>query len=135
MTRDTKPSKPLMDALDFLMNRERTDRAARPDALERYSILACDCDDCAHAPVITTDPGGRWVRASDAAETIEALTAERERLEAELEAVAKAIGAERDDFEGAPWYVPAEPGPVECNTLAEAVAAALRLPDRTGDDR
>ena len=42
---------------------------------------------------------------------------------------AKALGLEHDDFEGASWWLPAEPAPIECRSIAEAVREFARLHD------
>lgn len=51
------------------------------------------------------------------------------RLEAELVEIAEELHLEREDLGGGlcTWWLPAEPGPVECESIAEAVREANRL--------
>lgn len=51
------------------------------------------------------------------------------RLEAEQSAIASTLHLERDD-EDSPWWLPAEPGPIECMTVPEAVQGAVALADQ-----
>lgn len=50
-----------------------------------------------------------------------------ESVRRDVRRIGKALCLENDGYEDAPWFVPAEPGPIECATLGEAVEAWVRL--------
>lgn len=90
------------------------------EMLVRELVLAVTED--AHARRM---PGDRAVAAHDA--VLAAIRAPQ----AEMDAIVRTLNLEPTD-DGDGWWLPAEPGPVECRTIAEAVAEAERLSNNDG---
>lgn len=66
-----------------------------------------------------------WAEKCD--EWADAAEAESSVPRHEVERAVRALQLEHDDYEGAPWFVPAEPGPIECATFGEAVEKWVKL--------